>query len=637
MLSFTLSIYDKISSMPERPKIIRYLIGALIFIVTFIIYIKTLCPTVSPRDSGELITAAYTLGIAHPPGYPLYVLLGKLFSFVPFGSIAWRVNLMSAFFASSTVTLSYFIILRLTQSILAGTIGSLLIAFSPIFWSLAVVAEVFQLNIFFVALTIQVLWLWQENRDFRMLLLFAFIYGLSLTNHHSMLLLAPGFLYFVWITEKEILFKIKNWALLGVCFLLGLLPYLYLPLRSLANPYIDWGDPQTLDRFLAVVTRKQFGSARLDPSLPQAAYTPEMIIANLKTYLGWLISQFNIAGFLLGLTGIIISFQKNRKMFNYFGILFLFTGLFFVLLAAYPFHISKFVLYCSAILMRFMLPSFLIFSFWIGIGFANLLKWISIQKYKLFIIGLLLIIPIASLLMHYRKVDMSNYYYVEDLINNIMLSTKPGSIIFGSADTALFSLWYMQGVEGKRPDLKIISSTPQRWRAEKVMREWPELVGFKSTPTVNEIEEKINSYANGFAFYAEIIKRNTGKLHIYTDVNDSLAIRPFFDLLAPSGMIFEILGESSNKAKLKNLKENYHLWEKYTFRSDLSKVDMEDYASREILTFYAEGYNFSGLIYAFAKQYAKAKEEFNKALEIYPGYLSATINLKKLKQVESTE
>ncbi len=119
---------------------------------------------------------------------------------------------------------------------------------------------------------------------------------------------------------------------------------------------------------------------------------------------------------------------------------------------------------------------------------------------------------------------------------------------------------------------------------------------------------------------------------IYSDVNDSLPVRPFFDRLAPSGMIFEVLGKTSNKAKLKNLKENYYLWDKYTFRSDLKKANFEDYSTQEILTFYAEGHNFSGLIYAFAKKYDKAEIEFKKAFEIYPNYRSALINMNKLKK-----
>lgn len=87
----------------------NYFIGGLTGLISFIVYLLTLAPTVYWGDSGELITVAYTLGIAHPSGYPTYTLLGHLFTYIPFGSIAWRVNLMSAVFASLAVMLLYFV------------------------------------------------------------------------------------------------------------------------------------------------------------------------------------------------------------------------------------------------------------------------------------------------------------------------------------------------------------------------------------------------------------------------------------------------------------------------------------------------------------------------------------------------
>ena len=77
----------------------------------FLFYLFSLHPTVSAGDSGELITAAYTLGIAHPPGYPLWTILGKIFTIIiPFGNIAYRVNLMSAFIGACTCAIFNFIV-----------------------------------------------------------------------------------------------------------------------------------------------------------------------------------------------------------------------------------------------------------------------------------------------------------------------------------------------------------------------------------------------------------------------------------------------------------------------------------------------------------------------------------------------
>ena len=94
----------------------RIIIPVLLFLISFGIYLKTLAPTITGGDSGELIANAYTLGISHPPGHPLYCLLGRLFTFLPFASLAYRVNLMSPLVASLTVVLIYLIVLKLPET-----------------------------------------------------------------------------------------------------------------------------------------------------------------------------------------------------------------------------------------------------------------------------------------------------------------------------------------------------------------------------------------------------------------------------------------------------------------------------------------------------------------------------------------
>ena len=112
---------EPISSEPFGK--IDYLCGLLVLFVSFGVYLSTLTPTVGFHDSGELITVAYTLGIAHPPGYPLYTLFGKLFiTLIPIGNIAYRMNMESALFASLAVMMTYFIILKLTAKIIPSVV-----------------------------------------------------------------------------------------------------------------------------------------------------------------------------------------------------------------------------------------------------------------------------------------------------------------------------------------------------------------------------------------------------------------------------------------------------------------------------------------------------------------------------------
>ena len=164
--------------------------AGFVVLVTFGVYVKTLAPTVSFFDSGELISAAHTLGVAHPPGYPLYVLLGWFFSRLPVGNVAYRLNLMSAFFASLAALMVYYITYtivsqrsrnhksqitnhksQITNSPsstpermlypVVSMCASFMFAFSLTHWKHAVLAEVYSLNAFLCGLVLLLLLEWR--------------------------------------------------------------------------------------------------------------------------------------------------------------------------------------------------------------------------------------------------------------------------------------------------------------------------------------------------------------------------------------------------------------------------------------------------------------------------------------------
>ncbi len=169
------------------------LLALTIFVAALAVYLATLAPTLTwahdGADGGDLITATWVLGVPHPPGYPTYVLLGRLFLLWPLGDPAYRLNLMSAVAAAGAVTLVYLIAIEITAAnwrkhVLAATAGSaaLTFAFSPLFWSQAVIAEVYALNALFAALVIYLLLRWQRGAGWG-LPLAALALGLGLGNH----------------------------------------------------------------------------------------------------------------------------------------------------------------------------------------------------------------------------------------------------------------------------------------------------------------------------------------------------------------------------------------------------------------------------------------------------------------------
>ncbi len=297
------------------------IVAGLVFFVTTVIYLSTLAPTVAFWDCGEFITTAYTLGIPHPPGAPFYTLLGRIFSMLPFGEIAFRVNLLSAAAGIATVVLIYLCTVRLLSTWLdrentvqqlaifvGGVVASLSTAFSFSFWNNAIEAEVYGLSMCITMLAVWVALRWDDahkdhNSD-RLLLFIAYLFGLGAGVHLQCLLTIPGILILLFTDLMEdrplkhqvlvvvgltlypflsIVFPIGVAALLTGAVVIGLLilrpewrtpqfwllgviigalgfsTYFALFIRSGLNPMIDMNDPETWENFKAFMGRQQYG------------------------------------------------------------------------------------------------------------------------------------------------------------------------------------------------------------------------------------------------------------------------------------------------------------------------------------------------------------------------------------------
>ena len=303
------------------------IVAGLVFFVTTVIYLSTLAPTVAFWDCGEFITTAYTLGIPHPPGAPFYTLLGRIFSMLPFGEIAFRVNLLSAATGIATVVLIYLCTVRLISTwldrentiqqvaiLVGGVVASLSTAFSFSFWNNAIEAEVYGLSMCITMLAVWVALRWDDahkdhNSD-RLLLFIAYLFGLGAGVHLQCLLTIPGILILLFTDLMEdrplkhqvlvvvgltlypflsIVFPIGVAALLTGAVVIGLLilrpewrnprfwilgviigalgfsTYFALFIRSGLNPMIDMNDPETWENFKAFMGRQQYGTHLVFP------------------------------------------------------------------------------------------------------------------------------------------------------------------------------------------------------------------------------------------------------------------------------------------------------------------------------------------------------------------------------------
>jgi len=491
------------------------------FFLPFTVYFYFLAPTIVGGDTGELISAAYVTGIPHPPGYPLYTMLGKIFTFIPFNSIAWRVNLLSAVLGAFTVLLVYLSLRILTRNPLAALFGGLSLAFSRFFWHYSEVAEVFPLNNFFIALLVYLLLLYRESlaqntleggsrylpdKGVKYLYLLAFCYGLGLSNHQTLILLFPAVVFFIYSYQKSLLLSLKFWGIcLGLLFL-GLLAHIYAPLAAAHNPAMNWDNPVNWKNFLNMVLRKDFGSLSLF-SKEAGVEAPSRLI-QIPPYLAGFFQQFNIIPLLLGLLGIYwglivpwfspknSSGRREKKkskpqndgsyslqnrddyIFNLFLLIaFILLGLFFILFANMP--IQKILL--LGVLHRFYLASAVIFAFWIGLGCSKMLtraeNWPS--NIKTWAPGAVVVLGIASLLFfNYKEADFRENYMAYDVGKNILDSLPSGSLLFVHGDVASMAVDYLQMAEKYRTDVIVLDQEKLTypWYVAQVLKRYPGLL-----------------------------------------------------------------------------------------------------------------------------------------------------------------
>ncbi len=223
------------------------------------VFSRTLMPGIAFGDWGEMATVPHILGVAHPTGYPTYILLAWLAELVPLGSVAFRANLLSAVYVSATMASLALIALRLGVRPVLAITGGLTLGLVGTVWIAADVSEVNPLHLMFVALIIHRALVWADRRAIRDLVLGGLLTGLALGNHLLMLFVAPFVVLFVlWAGRRE--FLARPWLLLlaGGAGLLGLSVYVYIPLAALRSPALPYNHPTTLDGVIWLVTGTQF-------------------------------------------------------------------------------------------------------------------------------------------------------------------------------------------------------------------------------------------------------------------------------------------------------------------------------------------------------------------------------------------
>jgi tetratricopeptide (TPR) repeat protein len=623
--------------------------GAALF--ALIVYILTLGPTVTGEDSGELVTAAYTLGIAHPPGYPLWCILGHLFTYIPFGTVASRVNLMSATLGSLTVFLVCLMGLKLTRNRIAAAAGALAFAFSAEFWDQSVIAEVYTLNAILIALCVVMLLVWYETRHRAPLFVLAVAFGLGLCNHNTMHFLGPFFIACILFVDREPWIR---WRLYAACVGVSLLPlsiYAYLPIRSLADPPVDWGNPENLGEFWDVVSRKQY-SFGFTENVRTGARFVRQCWAFLTLYTG----EFTPWLAWVPVAGAVALWRRNRLHAGLFLGLFLYIVLGFIVVL--NFDIDKESLWLNNV---FWIPAYMAAAVFIGAAIDGLSRLIgtdtvfrggsaerntvSVPVPRL-LAGVLvtaaavacIVLPLVS---HYYRADKSEYYFAYDFGMNVLNTLDENAIYIPTADHATFPAIYLQSVEGLRPDVTI--GNKYGYPEESVYQDMPEETRsqFRKIPTDYEeqiIENWIIAHTDrpvylskkrSFQGLPDKTSANVGLLYRVVNVYDPPIERDFW-----SEYTWHTLKPVDTRGDLtaEFVLSDYHFAQgRDALAAGDTEAGLEHFDQAiAIAEETKEGLNNIGSALAEAGMYDEAIQYYAKTLKIDPEYDFALRNLGKL-------
>jgi hypothetical protein len=496
----------------------------IILFFSGVVYFKTLAPTVSWIDSGELATACFSLGIAHPTGYPVYTLIGRLFSLLPLGSPVQNLNLLSLFFISFSNLFLFLVLLAIFEFLFPelpeswrsyiSLVSTLIFSFSPTLWSQATSNEVYALNSLLNAILFYLI-LSQLNLKSRgklaqsdkYLYLFFFLYGLSFGNHLSTVLLLPGFIFLFLMIYRKSFFEKKRVLLLLSFFILGISVYLYLPIRSSLNPILNWGDPSSLSNLKRHISGWQYRVWMFSES-SQAFWE------SLRNYLRLFYSQFPLYFLPWVILGFVTLLKKNWKVF-------------ISLLSIFIFTIFYGINYQVPDIDPYFLPSFLVAAGWLGCGIAWLFVLLRRGRYAPRAVAVILIIlfsclPLVNLFRNYFMPDESRSYFAYDYAENILRSIKKDSIVLTKIWDHYSPWLYLKYVENKRPDVRFIDTELSRrsWYLKYIQQNYPDLYQ-KSEKEINRFREQVYLFENGKPYDPSIIEKS------YVDMIQSFLLKSY--------------------------------------------------------------------------------------------------------------
>jgi Protein of unknown function (DUF2723) len=442
--------------------------GLLAVLIPFSVYLSTLAPSVTFFDSGEFITAIYSLGSAHSPGYPSFINYAKLFTYLPFGNIAFRVNIATAFSSALACYAVYLLVERFLDGEelttdetfsaiykkMTALCAALTFGFSARLWLQSNHDKPYPLVSFLVAMVFYLLLLWRDH--YRQgeerpayVYLGAFLCGIAFGAHQTVVLLLPAYVCLILSMDLGLVRRVKEMILAVAFAVVGFSVHLHLPIRATRNPLLNWGDPKSLTQFMWHLLRKGYPVEKPDRG-------PALLLAQIRVFN--IPHEFTWVGLLLLAVGIVVSIKKRRDEV----LAYLLGILSFLLVIVGFFNTPEEFIFLTE---EFFTPLYLLSAVFIGLGLFYLVKksvneipakHLRVLPVRALVAVVLLALPVTVCALHYVENDQHENYVAYDYASNLLRSLPQRTVLYTWGDSGAFPLWYLQGVERMREDLDLL-------------------------------------------------------------------------------------------------------------------------------------------------------------------------------------
>ncbi len=541
----------RLPAEPFRPRRPDWLQAGVVVVALFAMYAATAPRTVALEDDGLFILSSYFLGVEHPPGYPLFTLIGHLFTYLPFGSVAYRVHLASALFGALTGGAAWLCARALVAGRLPAYLAAFALGLSPVFWSQAVIAEVYTLNtFFFLALVFMGLqacppgvqspagpaaspWLpWM-----------ALVFGLSLSNHYPlMLLVAPAFVVLLWPLRREI---VQRFGALSWLVILGLVPYAWMVRRSWQEIPINFNGPlETIPEMLFFLSRS--GYANIDHSL-SAGWLDRIKFFHLLA--GELLVQFAVLGTLLAAAGFAVQWRVlGRRTGAFLTIAFLMSSVVLVLLLAFDYDSFR-----AHVFHVYPLPAYAVGALWLAMGFAWTVERFVLRPSHAAAGAAVLLALIFAL---GARINLVPSDWGARYAQAVLKALPENAVVIPVGDPDLAPIAYFHMVENQRPDITLYDRKglilgnrlfhPLRTDEKTSQRVVEEMIDQQSVPVVFTLDVEKRYAQLDRWLYVQVDKSSTDPRQVKIDIPEE-AVKFFeesvLDARDANGWVAFIQGE----------------------------------------------------------------------------------------------